>query len=129
MKSLPEFFGCTFLINLPDRTDRLKAAKRQFSRVNWSFGANGVQIFRAFRYSDSMGFPSAAVRGCFQSHLECLKRAHEHGSHSVMILEDDIALSSCLKRMTPSIEAVLTGRDWDFIYFGHYETGRYSRCQ
>lgn len=123
MNNLLRSFGIAYLINLPDRVDRLKTAKKQFERVNWPVRTGGVEVFSALRYHDSAGFPSAAVRGCFESHLHCLKLASEKGSDSVLIMEDDIALSGCLKREMPSVERVLNECDWDFVYFGHYETG------
>jgi glycosyl transferase family 25 len=123
MISLPELFGITYLINLPERVDRLKSAKKQLARIGWNVGQAGVHIFPALRYADPAGFPSAPVRGCFHSHLECLRRANSEGRHSVLILEDDIALSTSLPRLTASIERCLAGQKWDFVYFGHYQTG------
>ena len=41
----------------------------------------------------------------------------------MLVLEDDIALSSSLPRLTSSIRALLAGQQWDFVYFGHYATG------
>jgi glycosyl transferase family 25 len=38
-------------------------------------------------------------------------------------MEDDIALSSCLLRIAPSVDRILKQGDWGFIYFGHYATG------
>lgn len=123
MDSLPRLFGVTYLINLPERQDRLKSAQRQLARVDWDIGPTGVQIFPALRYAEPAGFPSAPIRGCFHSHLECLRNANADGRHSVLILEDDIALSTSLLRLTPSIRACLSSQKWDFVYFGHYKTG------
>jgi hypothetical protein len=123
MISLPELFGATYLINLPERTDRLKSAKVQFTRANWSIGGSGVHIFPALRYAESAGFPDAATRGCFQSHLACLQLAQGEGRQNVLILEDDIALTSSLPRLTPAINSWLGTQGWDFVYFGHYGTG------
>src|SRR5664279_1735163 len=119
MSSLPSFFGITYLINLPERVDRLKMAKRQLARVGWEIGPSGVNIFPALRYAQSEGFPSAPIRGCFHSHLECLRAADADARHSVLILEDDIALSTSLPRLTPSIKRTLTTENWDFVYFGY----------
>jgi glycosyl transferase, family 25 len=124
MNSLPDFFGITYLINLPERTDRLKSAGKQLTRVGWNIGATGVHIFPALRYAEPAGFPSAPIRGCFHSHLECLRSANAEGRQSVLILEDDIALSTSLPRLASSIKLQLAIQKWDFVYFGHYETGK-----
>jgi glycosyl transferase, family 25 len=123
MKTLVEYFGASYLINLPERVDRLKVAKKELARVGWNIGDNGVQIVPALSFSERAGFPNAAVRGCFQSHLECLRRAQVENRRSVLILEDDIGLSSSLGHLTPSIISQLDIAGWDFAYFGHYGTG------
>lgn len=123
MKSLPECFDCCFLINLPERGDRLRSAKRQFKRLGWKMGVGGVQIFAAHKFAEPAGFPNAAHRGCSRSHLECLREAQRRRCASILIIEDDIALSSCLLRIAPSVDRILKQGDWGFIYFGHYGTG------
>jgi len=119
MNNLPSFFGVSYLINLPERADRLKSAKKQFKRVGWQIGPLEVNIFQALRYVEPKGFPSAPVRGCFHSHLECLRAAHARTCRSVLILEDDIALSTSLPRLTPAIWPRLAAEDWDFVYFAY----------
>jgi glycosyl transferase family 25 len=126
MNSLPSLFGATFLINLPERVDRLKSAKVQFVRAGWEIGPSGVEIFAALRYQEAAGFPNAATRGCFQSHLQSLRLAHGRRASSVLLVEDDIALSTALPNLMPSIKARLATQEWDFIYFGHYGTGNIS---
>lgn len=123
MNGLPDLFGIAYLINLPERADRLRSAKRQLARAGWDIGPVGVQVFPALRYAEAAGFPSAAIRGCFHSHLECLRRAQSEARPSVLVLEDDIALTSSLPRLTASIRSQLADRDWDFVNFGHSATG------
>jgi len=123
MDSLPDFFDTAFLINLPERVDRLKSAQKQFARAHWHLGADGVRLFAAKRFSDAGGFPNSATRGCFESHLECLRVAQAEGRRNVLIMEDDIGLTSSLPRLTASIMSQLNARQWDIVHFGHYETG------
>ena len=123
MDSLTSLFGATYLINLPERVDRLKSAKKQLLRGGCEIGPGGVQIFPAFKYMEPARFPSAAIRGCFQSHLECLRRAEAEGRASVLLIEDDIGLSTSMPRLLPSIKSKLLDLEWDFIYFGHHGTG------
>lgn len=121
--TLPDLFGIAYLINLPERVDRLKSAKKQLARAGWDIGPSGVHVFPAMRFAEPAGFLNAAVRGCFHSHLECLRRAHAEAKPSVLILEDDIALTSSLPRLTASIKSRLAAEDWDFVHFGHEATG------
>jgi glycosyl transferase, family 25 len=123
MSTLTDYFGAAYLINLPERTDRLESAKNELACVGLDIGPSGVQLFPARKFSERAGFPSSGVRGAFHSHWECLQRAFARHDSSVLILEDDIALSSALARFTPSIIAWLKLNEWDIIYFGHYQTG------
>lgn len=124
--ALPDLFGIAYLINLPERVDRLKSAKKQLARAGWDIGGAGVQIFPALRFAEPAGFINAGVRGCFHSHLECLRRACAEAKPSVLMLEDDIALTSSWPRLTASIKSQLAALDWDFVHFGHEATGDIS---
>jgi GR25 family glycosyltransferase involved in LPS biosynthesis len=123
MSHLLDFFDAAYLINLPERTDRLRLARKQLARANLPLGPTGVRVLPAFRYDDPAGFPSAPERGCFCSHLACLRNAHAEGLQSVLILEDDIGLSSALPRLSTAIGMRLAAEPWDFVYFGHHGTG------
>jgi glycosyl transferase family 25 len=123
MDTLAKYLDCTYVINLPERQDRLNRVKKELARVGWEIGDSGVRIFPAFKFSERAGFPNAGVRGCFLSHLECIRRAHAEKRRSVLILEDDICFSSSLDRLTPSIIAQLETVGWDFVCFGHHGTG------
>jgi glycosyl transferase family 25 len=123
MNSLAKYFDAAYLINLAERTDRLDWATAELARVGWDFSPHGVQLFPARKFSDRAGFPSAGSRGAFQSHWECLQRGFAEGHRGVLILEDDITFSSALVRLTPSIMRWLEVNEWDFVYFGHYQTG------
>ena len=124
MQSLLDYFGAAYLINLPERKDRLKSATKELARVGWSFGPGAVQLYAAQRFTDRAGFPSSpSVRGCFYSHLDCVRTAHQLRKKSVLIMEDDIALSSSINRLTPSILSQLKATPWDFFYLGHGHTG------
>lgn len=128
MSTLIEYFDAAYLINLPQRVDRLKSAKKQLARVGWNIGPNGVQIFPARSFAERAGFPNAGARGCFHSHLDCLRRSHSENRRNVLMLEDDIALSSLLYRQTSLILSQLADLQWDFVYFGHEATGDILRA-
>jgi hypothetical protein len=122
MQNLPQYFGASYLINLPERTDRLARARTEFGRAGWDVGPAGVELFPACKFEVRARFPNTGVRGAFHSHWECLQRA-EARRGNVLILEDDIALSPVLANATPTIVGWLDTNEWDLVYFGHYQTG------
>jgi len=118
-----EDFAEVYLINLPERTDRLKAVRRELSRIGWNLGRNGVKVFPARRFTDRGTFPNVGARGTFFSHLGCLEDAHGRSSKNVLLLEDDIAFTSSLPLLMDSVLNQLNSRSWDFCYLGHEQTG------
>lgn len=128
MNGLVQYFDAAYLINLPKRTDRLTAAKKEFARAGWLFGAGGVELFAAHTFTDRAGFPFAGSRGCFHSHSECIRSALRKGKRSVLVMEDDIALASSIETLTPSIISQLEETAWDFVYLGHEDTGEMRRA-
>jgi hypothetical protein len=123
MKNLLERFDAAYLINLPDRTDRRRSAERELARAGWELGKGGVRLFPACRFEERGTFPAAAIRGCFHSHMRCLSEANAAGAKSVLVMEDDIALSSFMSHATESIVRVMSSCRWDFLYFGHDDAG------
>jgi glycosyl transferase, family 25 len=117
--TLAEAFDAVFVINLPERKDRLRAAQAEFDRVGWY----NVVVYPAVRFRDAAGFLSPAWRGCFHSHLSCLRIANDAGLKNVLVLEDDIALSPALPNLTPGLLEAIKSLNWDFLYFGHHKTG------
>jgi glycosyl transferase family 25 len=128
MNNLLEYFGAAFLINLPKRTDRLRSAKKELARAGWTLGPGGVQLYAAETFTDRAGFPFPGSRGCFHSHAVCLRKAYSEGKKSVLMIEDDVAFSPAIRRLTPSIIAQLESGPWDFFYLGHEFTGDIPRA-
>lgn len=128
MGHLAEYFSTAYLINLPERKDRLKQAVTELSRIGWSIGSGGVQVYPARRFDDRGRFPNIGARGCFQSHLACLREAKERCAPYLLLLEDDIAFSSALFRLQESLHSQLQQNRWDFCYLGHEHTGNIARA-
>lgn len=128
MESLPDYFEGAFLINLPHRKDRLRAAKRELERIGWKLDTRMVQQYSAQSFHDRLGFPSIGARGCFHSHAECLKRAMASGQRHALMIEDDIAITSSLAGLSSSIIEQLDANLWDFLYLGHELTGDIPRA-
>ena len=131
MSNLLDYFGATYLINLPERKDRLKTAKAELARVGWTLGPGGVQLYAARKFEDRAGFPgNPSVRGCFHSHLECIRTAHIIRQKSILLMEDDIALApfnspiNTINRFTAGIRRLGIS-----AYFGHEHAGEIATSQ
>lgn len=117
---LHEFFDRTYVINLPDRVDRRLAITRELERSEIPLSAGKVEIFPAIRPSEARGFPSAGTLGCYLSHLEVLSRARDLRLSTVLVLEDDLALSKRLRSVEDEIVEGLRQTEWGIVYFGYY---------
>jgi hypothetical protein len=111
------YFEQTFIINLPERTDRLRDTMRTLERLGPGSGQR-CTVFPAVRPDGLNGFPSLGARGCFESHLAVLRMARDRGSDSVLILEDDIRVEPQFLKLWPALVAELKGRRWDVLTLG-----------
>ena len=119
--SLSRYFDKVYVINLTERTDRLAEVSAALERVHMPFTAGKVERFSATKSTESLGFPSPGVRGCFLSHLAVLRQALEQNLASVLVLEDDVEFSNCLPRVASSIGEQLNNYSWSFAYLGYYQ--------
>lgn len=123
MSKLLQYFDAAYVINLPEREDRLRSFRKELAGAGWELGGSGVRLFKAVRFNERHTFPTSQIRGCFHSHMGCLLDAQKSASGHVLVMEDDIALSSLLQEVTPQIVQQMDNMPWDFIYFGHDDTG------
>jgi glycosyl transferase family 25 len=121
--TLPDYFGAAFVINLNERIDRRRDFEEEIRPI---WGA--IPIYPAAKFTDPAGFETAGWRGCFHSHLGCLRYAHAKALDSILIMEDDLTLCSSLPRLTPAIIEKIRLMDWDLLYFGHERTGDIPRA-
>jgi len=82
-------FDAIYLINLVQRTDRKRELERELRSVGLEADDSKLTWIRAVRPSEAGEFPSIGARGCFLSHLTCLKAAMDQGHHRILIIEDD----------------------------------------
>jgi glycosyl transferase, family 25 len=118
----------SYLINLQERRDRQRSARKELGRIGWRLGPGGVTLYTATRFSDRGQFPSPSIRGCFTSHSDCLKDALTHGRPNVLMLEDDVTFATAFPILLPSILSQLETLDWDLCYFGHEDTGDIAKA-
>jgi hypothetical protein len=119
--NLADLFGCTYIINLPDRHDRRRAITRELRRAGMPWEAGRVELFSAERVSEAAGFPNPGVRGCFHSHLRILEQAQQRKLDSILIMEDDLVISPLVREHQDQLAALLQ-QPWDVVYLGHVES-------
>jgi hypothetical protein len=116
-----DFFERTYIINLPQRTDRRRAMLKELEGVEISLVPKKVEIFPAICPTDAGAFPSIGARGCFLSHLNVLKRVKEDCLANVLVMEDDLSISKNFMADEANLVNQLSASNWGFVYFGHVE--------
>lgn len=103
-----------FLINLDRRPDRLFSSSAELCAVSIPFTR-----FPALEFSDADKgkFPTAAARGCTQSHIKVLIDNKDSADH-LLIMEDDIFFCNDFLRLFPLyLEKIETLPVWDMVSF------------
>lgn len=118
--TLQYFFDRTYIINLPERTDRRAGIERELKSIGSGFLADRVEIFPAICPSDQQSFPGKGVLGCYLSHLQILKQARNDKLRNVLIIEDDLAISKRFKSAAKTLFTELNTLDWDIVFLGYF---------
>jgi hypothetical protein len=119
MSSPVGFFDRIYVINLPERKDRLREITRELQSLGTSFADPRIRLLSATRPQEALGFPSPAVRGCFLSHLRLLLQAQADGLGQVLVMEDDLAFSPAFGECCEQLIQQANRQTWGLIYFGH----------
>ena len=117
--SLFNFFDKSYIINLPERSDRRKEITQELKKIGISDSLAQVKFFPAIKPTDKGEFPSIGARGCFLSHLEVLKEAKSQNLNNLLIMEDDLAFTKLLIGQQNAVTSELQRLNWDFAYLGH----------
>jgi glycosyl transferase, family 25 len=112
-------FDLIQIINLKERRDRREQIASELRRLGLTLDQSGVQLIEASRFAESAGFSSPGARGCFDSHLRALRRAHALDVRSTLILEDDCDFSNQIERILPATLASLHRNTWSVFYGGY----------
>jgi GR25 family glycosyltransferase involved in LPS biosynthesis len=104
-----DFFDQIYCINLKERTDRYRRVKRVFKKLNIN-----VNFYRPNRDKVS------GLKGCFESHLNILKDAHNKGYNNILVFEDDIGLSENYSKraLRECVRFMKSNKKWDIFYLG-----------
>jgi glycosyl transferase family 25 len=122
--SIFDVFERIYLINLPERTDRLREALAELGQAGLARDDARLRIFAGVRPADAGNFPSRGAHGCHLSHLSIIREVIRDGLQNVLIIEDDIALHPECMLKQPTLAGRLAQGDWDFAYPGHNENLR-----
>ncbi|OQX17785.1 MAG: hypothetical protein BWK76_09525 [Desulfobulbaceae bacterium A2] len=79
-----DFFDRIYCISLAERADRRAEATAQFARVGLAERVQFVVVDKD---------PAGAEKGCYESHLQCLRLGLAAGAERILIFEDDIVFS------------------------------------
>lgn len=123
-RDLLDCFDGGFIVNMADRTDRRREVEEELVRSGLKHPK--VEFFSAVTASELNGFPSLGARGCFLSHLGVLRTALGRNYQSVLVMEDDLTLSTNFPRVQREIATRLSQNDWAFAYFGYTDLSRKS---
>ena len=129
-----EFVDKIFIINLDERTDRIKKAIKELKSFNVQFDKierfSGIvpklvdidkNIYKNFRVDLGKNVESYIIgaTGCKLSHLEVIKIAQERGYENVLIFEDDFYMTDdFLMNLNDFIKKVKDLPRWDVLYLG-----------
>jgi GR25 family glycosyltransferase involved in LPS biosynthesis len=111
-RSMPNI--AKYVINLDDRKDRRAEMELQLSQIGWQAQFSGSQ-----RPTSAAGFPSAGVRGCYESHLSALKRGKLCDS-PILLMEDDLNFVPNFSELWEQAITELDQVDWSILYPAHY---------
>lgn len=114
-----DYFDRLAIIHLPDRVDRLRALRRELSRIGIDIGCSKVSIPEPPMPETSNGFKSRGVYGNFLSHLEIIESAYRDGLDTIWVLEDDAIFSKRFQTQQLPIMQYLRENEWDQFFIGH----------
>lgn len=116
--ALQDLFERTYIINLPERADRRQEIQAELKLIGADLVPGKVEFFQAIKPTDYGVFPSREVLGCFLSHLHILRIAKAEKLENILIIEDDLAISKRIQKVTQSLPDFLQNTDWDILFLG-----------
>jgi len=117
--ALKENFDRVRIINLRRRRDRRVETQAELAVLGDEVDGTHCAFFDAIEPDAAAGFPNAAVRGCYLSHLAVLEETLLAGVEDVLILEDDIAFVRDIEHLLTLALRQLNQLEWDIAYLGH----------
>lgn len=99
----------SFVINLPERKDRLNLFKQELEYTFFS-----PQLILGVKHNDPM-------IGIGQAHINCITLAKQRELHCILIMEDDLVFNG-KEKTTPYLKMCMENlpEDWDILLGGIY---------
>ena len=120
------YFDRIYILNLPQRVDRLQATVKELESVGIDLEHEKVKIFPAIKPDTLEPFHKLGSKGCFLSVLEILKRSREESLKNVLIFQDDIKFVPGFKDYEQDLVEQLKQKKWDIVQFGYFLSHRIS---
>lgn len=118
-KMIKEIFDCILVINLAERDDRRTEMETELNRIGFSFSDGSADLLVASKFTNSAGFETIGARGCFDSHLQAMKKAFGRGAQNLLIFEDDCDFISDIEQKLPIALNLLANQRWSLFYGGY----------
>lgn len=117
--NISDFFDKIYVINLPERVDRRREMEKEIKSIGLNFNSEKVKIFPAIKPTEKLAFPSIGVLGCYLSHLEIIKIAKTDKLSHILVMEDDLAISSRFCSVQTQLLDELSQVNWDLLFLGY----------
>lgn len=113
MDSVYDYFDTIVCISLKHRKDRQEQVDRVFAEI-------GIKNKVSYHLVDKS--PLGGMYGCFESHINVIKKAYENGQNNVLIFEDDIypTISYSPEMIKVGIDFMKHSMSWDIFYYGYF---------
>lgn len=119
---LLSFFDRTYVLNLPERSDRRRQTERELRRhFPGSSVADRVRYYPAIRPDDKGGFKKVGSHGCFLSVIDMLTTAEAEGLGSVLVLQDDVRFTPSFAKHERWLLDELSAVPWDYVQLGYID--------
>lgn len=122
MKKLTDYFEKTYIVSLPDKHNLRQQTIEEFNLVGWNIDNSRINFFDAIRPDDRLNFASIGARGCYESHLQLIKKflssTSDNCGGNLLIFEDDISFEVNLSTTPETVAEILERNDFDIFYFG-----------
>lgn len=121
---LQDLFPWSRVISLHGQTFRQENVRQQFTSHGWRV----PEFYMSYRDNDNPG------RGCYMSHVGCMKMALEQGAPYALVFEDDVVFSSTvtdsdIRNIERELEKTLKNKgEWDIILLGYCGSDYNDAC-
>jgi hypothetical protein len=104
-----------YIISVKDRLDRRKEIIKNFKKFKLNY-----EFYLVDKLLES------PIYGCYKSHMEVIKLAHNLNLNRILIFEDDAYFINHPKWLLKKIKYFLNNNEWDIFYLGGLQYYKYN---